>query len=488
MKTQNEKSKGLRISEVAELSGVAIPTIKFYIREGLIPRPVKRGKSTYYHDETSVERIRLIKRLQKERFYPLDVIKKLLANGEAAALRAEPNATETLGKEAYDSSTSLPVSIEDISTVLDYPMEKIKEIEEAGLVFPLETLSGTQYDPMDCQIISLVKQREETGIDFDYTLQTMAIYQKHLRRAVREDFQVSLKHMVSRVPDENIFTYLVEGEKSITTYLRLAKTLISRRQIEADIKAHDHVPHNIVEALNFRSLEEISKQTLDSSSTTGHPSASHSLLAHYVTILRSTRGLNSDLSISNRSRDVGFLIDGMLEIREGNYQKAQVCFSTVNPEGDYGSLGLALVGLTHILLMTQKFNLKRLIESIKRAMDCFEASQKINDDREIKTLATYFYLIAMAVYPYIFNPEQNLVPEYDRITDNIREMLADEPNDTPRYLFFRELLVKVKYFLAMAMIEIGDTKKVGGLLKSITSTSEMGYYSFWAKKKLEELG
>lgn len=129
-----------------------------------------------------------------------------------------------------------------------------------------------------------------------------------------------------------------------------------------------------------------------------------------------------------------------------------------------------------------------MIEGIKKALKCFKASREKKDAQDIKTLAAYIALTAMAVYPNIFDPDQDLVPEFECLTANIKKALADEPKKTPRYLFFRELLVKSNYFLALAMIEIGDIEKADALLKSIASNSETGYYSFWAQKKLAEVG
>ena len=60
----------LKMSEPAERSGVSAGTIKHYPREGLLPEPVKTSRNMAYYLPDFVERIRLIKRLQEERFMP----------------------------------------------------------------------------------------------------------------------------------------------------------------------------------------------------------------------------------------------------------------------------------------------------------------------------------------------------------------------------------------------------------------------------------
>jgi DNA-binding transcriptional MerR regulator len=75
-KPKNEEM--LRMGELARASGVSAATIKHYLREGLLPEPVKTSRNMAYYPAEFVERIRMIKQLQEERYMPLRVIKDLL--------------------------------------------------------------------------------------------------------------------------------------------------------------------------------------------------------------------------------------------------------------------------------------------------------------------------------------------------------------------------------------------------------------------------
>ena len=72
------EEKLLKMSGLVEASGVPAPTIKHYLREGLLPEPVKTSRNMAWYRPETVERIRLIKRLQDERFMPLKAIRTLL--------------------------------------------------------------------------------------------------------------------------------------------------------------------------------------------------------------------------------------------------------------------------------------------------------------------------------------------------------------------------------------------------------------------------
>jgi DNA-binding transcriptional MerR regulator len=80
----------LRISELAERSGVSVATIKHYLREGLLGDEddvLRTSRNMAYYPVQFVERVRLIKRLQEERFMPLKVIRDVLDEDPERALR-----------------------------------------------------------------------------------------------------------------------------------------------------------------------------------------------------------------------------------------------------------------------------------------------------------------------------------------------------------------------------------------------------------------
>src|ERR1700681_3252121 len=71
----------LKMSELAERSGVSAGTIRYYLREGLLGAGadiVRTSRNMAYYPADYVQRILLIKRLQEERFMPLRVIKGAL--------------------------------------------------------------------------------------------------------------------------------------------------------------------------------------------------------------------------------------------------------------------------------------------------------------------------------------------------------------------------------------------------------------------------
>jgi DNA-binding transcriptional MerR regulator len=72
----------VRISELAEATGVSVATIKYYLREGLLPAADKRGARLSEYDERHVRRLQLIKLLREIGNIPIEGLKRLVGTSE----------------------------------------------------------------------------------------------------------------------------------------------------------------------------------------------------------------------------------------------------------------------------------------------------------------------------------------------------------------------------------------------------------------------
>jgi MerR family copper efflux transcriptional regulator len=74
----NTQTAALTIGRIAQSAGVAIDTIRFYEREGLLPEPRRRPSGYREYDQGTVSRLRFIRRA-KDLGFTLDEIRELLA-------------------------------------------------------------------------------------------------------------------------------------------------------------------------------------------------------------------------------------------------------------------------------------------------------------------------------------------------------------------------------------------------------------------------
>jgi DNA-binding transcriptional MerR regulator len=67
-----------KMADLSRLTGMPRQAIHFYIREGLIPPGRKTGRNSARYGPVHVERIRVVRQLQGERFMPLRAIRAVL--------------------------------------------------------------------------------------------------------------------------------------------------------------------------------------------------------------------------------------------------------------------------------------------------------------------------------------------------------------------------------------------------------------------------
>lgn len=73
----------MRISELSEQTGVPVPTIKYYLREGLLPEGDKRTPRLTEYDDRHVRRLELLRILRDVGDVPVDGLKRLVAATES---------------------------------------------------------------------------------------------------------------------------------------------------------------------------------------------------------------------------------------------------------------------------------------------------------------------------------------------------------------------------------------------------------------------
>jgi DNA-binding transcriptional MerR regulator len=181
----------LKISELADRSDVSVGTIKHYLREGLLPEPVKTSRNMAYYPEDFVERIRLIKQLQEERFMPLRVIKSMLDD--------EPERARAMVELEGEEQTR--VSAAEVSKRFEVPQEVLDRLEELGVLTP----STRGYSASDVRILEAISRFRAGGYSekIGFTVYDTVRYKRALEDLVREEVRVLTERLAGeKSPDE----------------------------------------------------------------------------------------------------------------------------------------------------------------------------------------------------------------------------------------------------------------------------------------------
>jgi DNA-binding transcriptional MerR regulator len=168
---------GLKMSELAEASGVSAGTIKHYLREGLLGDDegiVRTSRNMAWYPAEYVERIRLIKRLQEERFLPLRLIKEALTERPPRTPRAE----------------------------VDLPDNVLDRLAELGVLTP----DDEGYDPDDVAVIAAIARFRAGGYDeaLGFTVYDTLRYREALAPLVEQEVAVLVERLGEIEPERAV--------------------------------------------------------------------------------------------------------------------------------------------------------------------------------------------------------------------------------------------------------------------------------------------
>jgi len=199
----------LRMSELAALTDVRPAAIKFYIREGLLPAPVKTSRNMAYYDESFVEKIRLIKQLQIQHYLPLRVIKDLLGrtngNSSLEETRALLELKGALPRQLPEESRE-PLIEEEVIRRLNTYEEELEDLRRIGLVSPREVNGTRVYDGEDQAFLDLLENNRRLGFtrEIGFQVKDLELYLAILEVLATEEVKLLVSRTATKLSGEEI--------------------------------------------------------------------------------------------------------------------------------------------------------------------------------------------------------------------------------------------------------------------------------------------
>ncbi len=186
-----ERNGMLKMAELAEASGVSAGTIKHYLREGLLPEPVKTSRNMAWYPPEFVERIQLIKELQERRFMPLKAIKGLLElEGEATR-----------------------VSAAEVKRRYGLPQEVLDRLAELEVISP----NSRGYGASDVRILEAISRFRAGGYDerIGFTVYDTLRYKRAMEDLVKEEVEVIMERLGGEVDADRAAELVEKGAEPL---------------------------------------------------------------------------------------------------------------------------------------------------------------------------------------------------------------------------------------------------------------------------------
>ena len=204
----------LKISELADASGVPVATIRHYLREGLLPEPVKTSRNMAYYPPEFVDRIRLIKQLQEERFMPLRVIRDLLEreDAEPERLRAMIDLEDRILERALAGERER-IPADEVRGRYQVPQEVLERLAKLEVITP----TSRGYGQRDVEIVEAISRFRAGGYDerIGFTVYDTLRYKRALEELVKEEVQVLMERLAGEVEVDRAVELIEAGAEPL---------------------------------------------------------------------------------------------------------------------------------------------------------------------------------------------------------------------------------------------------------------------------------
>ena len=223
----------LKISELADRAEVPVATVRHYLREGLLPEPVKTSRNMAYYPPEFVDRIKLIKQLQEERFMPLRVIRDLLDTEEAEPerLRAMIELEDRILERALVEERER-VPADEVVERYGVPAEVLERMEELGVLTP----EAGRYSASDVRIVEAISRFRAGGYDesLGFTVYDTLRYVRALEPLVAEEVRVLRERLAGDVETERALEIVAAGVEPLNDLIAALHTKLLVAELERD--------------------------------------------------------------------------------------------------------------------------------------------------------------------------------------------------------------------------------------------------------------
>jgi DNA-binding transcriptional MerR regulator len=220
----------LKMRDLVQASGVSAGTIKHYLREGLLPDPVKTSRNMAYYPPDFVDRIKLIKRLQEERFMPLKAIRQVL-DDDPERVRALVELEDRILESALRDERRR-ISAAEVRRRYNITQEALERLGDIGILSP----NHRGYSQGDVRIVEAISRFRAGGYDeqIGFTVYDTLRYKRALEQLVTEEVEVVLERLAGELEPDRVVELMEAGAEPLRDFIA---ALHSKLLIE-ELKRH----------------------------------------------------------------------------------------------------------------------------------------------------------------------------------------------------------------------------------------------------------
>lgn len=240
MTNQKSNYKMMRMRELTTAAGVPKGTIQFYIKEGLIPKPIKQSSNSAFYTEEHLNSILLIKELQTKRFLPLSVIKEIMMGGSGKLSVNEIKTLIELDGKLYSNINENPefepVTEKQLSKQTGITAEDIEVMEKLGVFTPIWKGRKKLFDEEDIRLAECRVKLIQSGLtpELGFHASIAKIYKELIAKLVEKESKILLPLLTGKLEVEEIARIL----ETITPIINTMLGIMHKKEILSTTKRY----------------------------------------------------------------------------------------------------------------------------------------------------------------------------------------------------------------------------------------------------------
>jgi DNA-binding transcriptional MerR regulator len=218
--------KLLKMQELSKQTGVPPGTIRYYINEGLLPKPIKTHRNMAYYDVSYVGRIKLIKELQEKRYLPLSIIKQMLEQSESSMETEEIKTLLDLEGKLFRNISNLPEfqppTLQELSARTDASPEFLEELESAGVI---SRGDDGRFDEDSVRIVDILAKLRDAGYNEEagFGSNHILMYKEMIEVLARQEVRTFSKAVTGKMSSEEMTEMAETGINLLNAFIGILR-------------------------------------------------------------------------------------------------------------------------------------------------------------------------------------------------------------------------------------------------------------------------
>lgn len=226
----------MKMKELEQRTGLGRDTIHFYIREGLLAEPERPKRNVAIYTDDHVRRLRLIRRLQEERFFPLSVIRDIvnkideLSDGSGTLTSMDV----VLFSIIYGTAPTDDVPLAEAAAAAGLTDAQVQDLIDVEVIEPVKTDKGLMLDFRDVALINVAGEMVAAGYteEAGFPLKTLAWHVGAVRQLAKDEVAIFRSSLNDDVPLEAAAEMAERGVELLNRLLTILRTRTILREFQ----------------------------------------------------------------------------------------------------------------------------------------------------------------------------------------------------------------------------------------------------------------